>query len=58
MDNINDMHYGSYSFTFQKAEELRKRMTEVETVLWEALRNKKLSRVKFLATTPNRSVYI
>lgn len=52
MDNINDMHYGSNSFTFQMAEELRKRMTEAETILWEALRNKKLSGLKFRRQHP------
>ena len=52
MDNLNDMHYGSNSFTFQKAEELRKRMTEAETVLWEALRNNNLSGLKFRRQHP------
>ena len=52
MDYLNDMHYGSNSFAFQKAEELRIRMTEAETVLWEALRNKKLSGLKFRRQHP------
>jgi cyclase len=52
MDNLNDMHYGSSSFAFKKAEELRKRMTEAETVLWESLRNKKLSGLKFRRQHP------
>jgi cyclase len=52
MDNLNDMHYGSNSFAFQKAEELRIRMTNAEIILWEALRNKKLSGLKFRRQHP------
>ncbi len=52
MDNLYDMHYGSKSFTFQKAEELRIRMTKAETVLWESLRNKRLNGLKFRRQHP------
>jgi cyclase len=52
MDNINDMHYGSNSFAFKKAEELRLRMTKAETVLWESLRNKRLRGLKFRRQHP------
>lgn len=52
MDKINDMHYGSNSFTFQKAIELRKRMTKSELVLWEELRNKQFIGLKFRRQHP------
>ena len=46
------MHYGSNSFTFQKAEELRKRMTKAELVLWEELRGKRFMDLKFRRQHP------
>ncbi len=52
MDKINDMHYGSNSFTFQKAIELRKRMTKSEIVLWEELKNKQFIGLKFRRQHP------
>jgi len=52
MDKINDMHYGSNSFTFQKAVELRNRMTKAETVLWEELRHRKFMGLKFRRQHP------
>ena len=52
MDKINDMHFGSNPFAFQKAVELRKRMTEAETILWEAIRNKRLQGLKFRRQHP------
>ena len=52
MDKTNDMHYGSSSFTFQKAEELRKRMTKAELVLWEELRGKRFMGLKFRRQHP------
>jgi len=52
MDNINDMHYGSNSFTFQKAKELRIRMTKAEIILWESLRNKRFGGLKFRRQHP------
>ena len=52
MDNINDMHYGSNSFTFHKAVELRISMTKAETVLWEELRSKQFMGLKFRRQHP------
>jgi len=52
MDKTNDMHYGSNSFTFQKAVELRNRMTKAETVLWEELRHGKFMGLKFRRQHP------
>jgi very-short-patch-repair endonuclease len=52
MDRINDMHYGSNPFTFQKAVELRNSMTKAESVLWEELRNKRFIGLKFRRQHP------
>ena len=52
MDKINDMHYGSNSFAFQKAIELRKRMTKAELVLWEELRGNRFMGLKFRRQHP------
>ena len=52
MDNINDMHYGSNSFTFQRAVELRNKMTKAEAVLWEYLRNNRFKGLKFRRQHP------
>jgi len=52
MDKINEMHYGSNSFTFQKAIELRNRMTNAEIILWEALRNRQFMGLKFRRQHP------
>jgi len=52
MDKINNMHYGSSSFTFEKAVELRKRITKAEAVLWEELRNKRFMGLKFRQQHP------
>ena len=52
MVKIDNMYYGSNSFTFQKAEELRKHMTKAELILWEELRNKKLLGLKFRRQHP------
>ncbi len=46
------MHYGSDSFTFQKANQLRENMTEAENILWEKLRNKKFLGLKFRRQHP------
>ncbi|HNW90143.1 MAG TPA: endonuclease domain-containing protein [Bacteroidales bacterium] len=51
-NNINDMHYGSDSFTFQKANQLRENMTEAENILWEKLRNNKFLGLKFRRQHP------
>ena len=52
MDKINDMHYGSNSFAFQKAVELRNRMTKAEIALWEELRSKRFMGLKFRRQHP------
>ena len=52
MVKIDNMYYGSNSFTFQKAEELRKHMTKAELILWKELRNKKLLGLKFRRQHP------
>jgi very-short-patch-repair endonuclease len=52
MDKINDIHFRSSLFTFQKAVELIKRMTDAETVLRETIRNKKLHGLKFRRQHP------
>ena len=52
MDKINDMHYGSNSFTFEKAIELRNSMTKAEIILWEELRNKRFMGLKFRRQHP------
>jgi len=46
------MHYGSDSFTFQKANQLRENMTEAENILWEKLRNNKFLGLKFRRQHP------
>ncbi|HPB24547.1 MAG TPA: endonuclease domain-containing protein [Bacteroidales bacterium] len=56
-DNINDMHYGSNHFAFEKAREFRDKMTDAEKILWEALRNNQFLGLKFRRQHPiNRFV--
>jgi len=52
VDNIKDMHFGSNPFAFQKAKELRNKMTDAESVLWESLRNKQFLGLKFRRQHP------
>jgi cyclase len=52
MKSIYDMFYGADSFTFQKAEELRKVMTPSEKLLWERLKNKQFLNLKFRRQHP------
>jgi very-short-patch-repair endonuclease len=51
-EKINDMHYGSDRFAFQKAEEFRKTMTYAEHLLWEELKNNKFYGIKFRRQHP------
>lgn len=46
------MHFGSNPFAFQKAKELRNKMTDAESVLWESLRNKQFLGLKFRRQHP------
>ena len=51
-NDIDDMHYGSNPFAFEKAKEFRNKMTYVESVLWESLRNNQLLGLKFRRQHP------
>jgi len=51
-DNKNDMFLGASPLIFQRAEELRKKLTEAEKKLWEVLKNKKLAGFKFRRQHP------
>lgn len=51
-DNKNDMFLGANPLIFQRAEVLRKKMTEAEKILWEVLKTKKLSGYKFRRQHP------
>ena len=50
--NINDMHYGSDRFAFENAKELRNKMTDAESILWESLRNNQFLGLKFRRQHP------
>ncbi len=49
---LDTMHYGADAFSFKMAETLRIRMTQAESILWEALRDKRLDGVKFRRQHP------
>ena len=51
-DKKNDMFLGANPLIFQRAEVLRKKMTEAEKILWEVLKTKKLSGYKFRRQHP------
>jgi len=51
-DKPSKMHHGASPEIFHNAEALRGQMTEAEQVLWEALRNKRLSGFKFRRQHP------
>ena len=51
------MFYGASSLIFERAKELRKRMTETENILWNALRRKNRKGYKFRRQHP-MSTYI
>lgn len=51
-NQILPMHHGAKAQTFRNARELRDNMTPAETKLWEALRNKQLSGLKFRRQHP------
>jgi len=46
------MYYGAENITKERARELRKRLTHEELLLWEHLRNKKMSGWKFRRQHP------
>ena len=46
-DNKNNMFVGASPLIFQRAVELRNKMTEAEKILWEVLKSKKLGGYKF-----------
>jgi very-short-patch-repair endonuclease len=48
----NDFYFGASRELIKKAKELRKRETEAERVLWEALRNNKFAALKFRRQHP------
>jgi very-short-patch-repair endonuclease len=50
--NKNDMFLGASPLIFQRAEELRKKMTEAEKKLWEILKNKQNGGYKFRRQHP------
>jgi len=52
VNDINDMHYSSNPFAFEKAKEFRKKMTDVESLLWESLRNNQFLGLKFRRQHP------
>jgi len=45
-------HYNAFPETFMKARSLRKDLTEAESVLWDAIRNRKLNGYKFRRQHP------
>ena len=47
-----NMFYGASRNTFDKAHELRRNMTEAETILWKELKNKGLPNVRFRRQHP------
>ena len=51
-DDKDNMFLGASPLIFQRAEELRKKMTEAEKKLWEVLKNKKLGGFKFRRQHP------
>ena len=46
------MFYGATPFIFEKAKELRQKTTEVEKILWEHLKQKKLNKLRFKRQHP------
>ncbi|MGE5357300.1 MAG: endonuclease domain-containing protein [Deltaproteobacteria bacterium] len=50
--NKNDMFLGANPLIFQRAEVLRKKVTEAEKILWEVLKTKKLNGYKFRRQHP------
>ncbi|HYV92564.1 MAG TPA: endonuclease domain-containing protein [Chitinophagales bacterium] len=48
----NDMFFGASPEIFRRAEELRKRMTPAEELLWEELKGKKVNGMKFRRQHP------
>ena len=46
------MHHSAKVSTFRKAQQLRRRMTDAETLLWEHLKSRKLEGYKFRKQHP------
>lgn len=51
-DSDKEMFFGASPNTFEKARELRKRMTDSEKILWSKLRRKQLSGKRFRRQHP------
>jgi len=51
-DKKDNMFLGASPLVFQRAKELRKKMTETEKILWEVLKNKQLGGFKFRRQHP------
>ncbi|SHJ44008.1 Very-short-patch-repair endonuclease [Tangfeifania diversioriginum] len=56
-NNMNEelnksMYYGAVPATFQKARQLRNKMTSVEKLLWERLKSKQICNVRFRRQHP------
>lgn len=51
-DNKDNMFLGANPLIFQRAEDLRRKMTKTEKELWEVLKNKKLGGFKFRRQHP------
>ncbi|HJW28862.1 MAG TPA: endonuclease domain-containing protein [Saprospiraceae bacterium] len=47
-----NMHLNAPPFLYARAKQLRKNMTEAETILWSALRNRKFHGLKFRRQHP------
>lgn len=53
MDKLKeDMHFGASPLIFERAKEMRHRMTRSEELLWEELKGKKLMNLKFRRQHP------
>lgn len=45
-------HYGASPFIFDRAQQLRKKMTNTEALLWDVLRNRRFEGLKFRRQHP------
>ena len=50
--NNYEFHFNAFAGTFRDAKHLRKNMTETEKILWQAIRNRKISGFKFRRQHP------
>ena len=51
-EDSDDIFFGASPEIFRRAQELRKRMTPAEQMLWEELKGKKVNRLKFRRQHP------